>query len=330
MSRKPPDIDKLATGIEAGERASLARAITLAESTRPDHRAAANALLARLLPRTGSAIRVGISGPPGAGKSTMIEKLGVDLCAKGHRVAVLAIDPSSTVRGGSILGDKTRMGELANHPDAFVRPTPSSGALGGVHDRTREALLLCEAAGFDIVIVETVGVGQSETAVSRLVDTLVVLLIAGAGDELQGIKKGVLEVADIVAINKADGDNKMRARRARKDFRAALHLVRPRSQHWSPPVLLASAMESTGLDELWAKVLEHRSLLQSIDVFDDKRESQRVDAMWHAVERGLMARLRRDPDAQAVARDVLDEVKSRNLTPGVAAQRIMDAFAPDD
>jgi len=318
------DISALAEGIRSGKRADLARAITLVESRRADHRALGARLLETLAPDTGKAIRVGISGPPGAGKSTLLERLGNDLCDAGHRVAVLAVDPTSSLRGGSILGDKTRMATLSSRPEAYIRPSPSGGELGGVHERTREAIALCEAAGHDVVIVETVGVGQSEAAVAGLVDTLVLLQIPGAGDELQGIKKGVLEMADIIAINKADGDNIERAKRARRDFGAALHLVRPRSPHWSPPVLLISGAHGGGVGKLWDKVVAHRAKLEATGELPTRRAEQRREALWHAVEHGLMARLRADPVFAALAAEVEGDVVAAATPVAAAAQRLVD------
>src|SRR5882757_7382759 len=245
MPASPPDVPALARRLRAGDRASLARAITLVESKRADHQQAAHRLVQELLAETGKAVRVGITGSPGVGKSTTIDALGTYLTEQGHRVAVLAVDPSSTRTGGSILGDKTRMARLAVDPNAFVRPSPSSGTLGGVAAKTRETMLVCEAAGFDVVLVETVGVGQSETAVADMTDFFLVLMVAGAGDELQGIKKGIVELADMIAINKADGDNIQRANVAAADYRGALHILSPRSPTWSPPVMTYSAMTGT-------------------------------------------------------------------------------------
>src|SRR5450631_152936 len=252
---KPSDI---ARGIKAGDRATLARAITLIESKRADHRKSAHHLVQELLPLTGKAVRLGITGAPGSGKSTTIDVLGTTLTGAGHKVAVLAVDPSSSRTGGSILGDKTRMAQLASDPNAFVRPSPSSGTLGGVAAKTRETMLLCEAAGYDVLIVETVGVGQSETTVADMTDFFLVLMVAGAGDELQGIKKGIVEIADMIAVNKADGDNIARAKLAAADYRGALHILAPRSPTWSPPVATYSALTEKGIDGLWAQVLAHK------------------------------------------------------------------------
>src|SRR5450830_1294740 len=253
----------LAAAIREGDRATLARAITLIESKRADHRKAAHLLVQELLPLTGKAVRLGITGAPGVGKSATIDALGTSLTGLGHKVAVLAVDPSSTRTGGSILGDKTRMARLASDPQAFIRPSPSSGTLGGVAAKTRETMLLCEAAGYDVVLVETVGIGQSETAVADMTDFFLALMLPGAGDELQGIKKGLVELADMIAINKADGDNINRANTAAASYRAALKILTPRSLHWFPPVLTYSGLTGAGLPELWQKILDHRTAMNA-------------------------------------------------------------------
>ena len=258
MSARRLDPASLAAGIRAGDRAVLARAITLIESTRTDHRQTAHQLVQELLPATGKAIRLGITGAPGAGKSTTIDALGSYLTGQGHKVAVLAVDPSSSRTGGSILGDKTRMARLAVDPHAYIRPSPSSGTLGGVAAKTRETMLLSEAAGYDVIIVETVGVGQSETAVADMTDFFLVLMVAGTGDELQGIKKGIIELADMIAVNKADGDNIARANVAAADFRSALHILAPRSPTWTVPVITYSALTGGGIDTLWRHVADYR------------------------------------------------------------------------
>src|SRR5438477_6453953 len=256
-----PDLTDLGRGIRARERAVIARAITLIESRRSDHQKAARRLVQELLPLTGKAIRVGITGAPGVGKSTTIDALGTFLTSKGHKVAVLAVDPSSTRSGGSILADKTRMPGLSSDADAFVRPSPSSGTLGGVAAKTRESMLICEAAGYDVVLVETIGTGQSETMVADMTDFFLVLMLPGAGDELQGLKKGVIEIADMLAINKADGDNINRAKAAAAEYRGALQILNPRSPNWSTPVVTYSALTGAGIAELWAHVLDHREKL---------------------------------------------------------------------
>src|SRR5947209_10038431 len=258
MAAAIPEIPALAHKLRQSDRATLARAITLVESKRADHRQAAHRLVQELLGDTGKAVRVGITGSPGVGKSTMIDSFGTYLTEKGHKVAVLAVDPSSTRTGGSILGDKTRMARLAVDPNAFIRPSPAAGTLGGVAAKTRETMLICEAAGFDVILVETVGIGQSETAVADMTDFFLVLMLPGAGDELQGIKKGVVELADMIAVNKADGDNIKRAKAAAGEYRAALHILTPRSPTWAPPVLTYSALTGTGVEQLWTTILEHR------------------------------------------------------------------------
>ena len=288
--RLEPDIDALLRG----DRATLARAITLVESRRPDHRAAARRLLDAVMPHTGRAVRVGITGVPGVGKSTTIDALGARLTGEGHRVAVLAVDPSSTRTGGSILGDKTRMARLAADSNAFIRPSPASGTLGGVAAKTRETMLLCEAAGFDVILVETVGVGQSETAVADLTDCFLVLALPGAGDELQGIKKGVLELADLIAVNKADGDNAARASAAAAEYRSALHIITPPSALWTPPVVTISGLTGQGLDVLWQKVLDHRARLTAAGELAAKRRAQDAKWMWALVHERMHQRLTHD------------------------------------
>jgi LAO/AO transport system kinase len=292
------DIARLARGIRSGERALIARAITLVESRRADHRRAARELVQQLLPATGQAVRLGITGAPGVGKSTTIDALGTFLTGQGRKVAVLAVDPSSARTGGSILADKTRMAQLSADPNAFVRPSPSSGTLGGVAAKTRESMLICEAAGFDVVMVETMGTGQSETAVADMTDFFLVLMLPGAGDELQGLKKGVVEFADMIAINKADGDNRARARAAAAEYRAALHILGARP-HWSPPVVTYSALTREGIPELWAKVLEHRTRMGAAGELAVRRSEQQVKWMWTMLEERIATRLRSDPALRA-------------------------------
>ncbi len=324
--RHRPSPDALVAGIRAGDRTLLARAITLAESTVPAHQADAAAVLTALMPGTGGAWRVGITGVPGAGKSTFIDELGTRLTAAGRRVAVLAVDPTSTRTGGSILGDKTRMTRLAADPNAFVRPSPTSGTLGGVAAHTRETLLLCEAAGFDVVLVETVGVGQSEVVVADMTDCFVVLAIAGAGDELQGIKRGLMELADLIAVNKADGDNRARAERAAHDYRSAVRTLHPRDAEWLPPVLTCSALTGEGVDAIWAAVADHRARTTTSGTLARHRERQALRWMWDLVDDRLMSALRADPDVRARLSGLEAAVRSGALPPTAAARQLVDAF----
>jgi LAO/AO transport system kinase len=320
-------IEDYVEGIASRDRAVLGRAITLVESHRPDHRQQAQALLSRLLPRSGASIRLGITGVPGVGKSTFIESLGSFLIDRGHRVAVLAVDPSSSVSGGSILGDKTRMPELSRREEAFIRPSPSRGSLGGVGRKTRETIIVCEAAGFDVVIVETVGVGQSETLVAEMVDFFLVLLLAGAGDELQGIKRGILELADALAITKADGDNLERARRARAEFDRALHLLRPSSgDGWAPRVLACSALARQGLDQIWETVLAHRSWLVDSGRLEERRRTQQLRWMWTLVDDELQDAVRRHPAVAELRSGLEQEVLEGRLSPTAAAEKVLEAF----
>ena len=320
-----PDITALERGILAGDRAALARAITLVESRRADHQTAARALLEQLMPRTGKAQRVGITGVPGAGKSTTIEALGCNLTAAGHRVAVLAVDPSSSRTGGSILGDKTRMERLSVDPNAFIRPSPSGGTLGGVTRKTREAMLLCEAAGFDVVIVETVGVGQSETAVADMVDIFLALLIPGGGDELQGIKKGLIEIADLIVINKADSDPE-RAERSAREYRTALHILTPASPDWTPPVITASGLKNDGLDRLWRQVERHREVMGANGERAARRAAQNARWMWAMVQGRLDEAFRGHPAVAALSSDLERQVRTGRLPASAAADRLLKAF----
>lgn len=315
-------IADLAAGIRAGNRAKLARAITLVESKKPAHRAMAEVLLQELLPDTGGARRIGITGVPGVGKSTTIDTLGSNLTAQGHKVAVLAVDPSSSRTGGSILGDKTRMARLAVDPKAFIRPSPSSGTLGGVAAKTRETMLLCEAAGFDVVLVETVGIGQSETTVAEMVDFFLVLMLPGAGDELQGIKKGVLEIADMIAVNKAEGDGLTRARLAAAEYRAALHILAPRSAVWSPPVVTISGLANEGLDEMWAQVEMHREKTIASGVFAATRSRQQVAWMWSMLEDRMMQALKNNTDVSAQLPELEKSVRDGELSASRAVGQI--------
>lgn len=325
MNSADTGVAALAAAIRAGNRADLARAITLLESTRADHRDRAQRLLMELMPDSGRALHVGITGVPGVGKSTTIEALGMYLIGLGHRVAVLAVDPSSTRTGGSILGDKTRMARLAVHPNAYIRPSPTSGTLGGVARATREAIVVLEAAGFDVILVETVGVGQSEVAVANMVDTFVFLTLARTGDQLQGIKKGVLELADIVVVNKADGDHAVDARAAARELTAALRLIYPRETLWRPPVLTMSALEGTGLTELWETVLRHRDVLTAAGEFDARRRAQLVDWTWSMVRDAVLDRVLSHPLVRQLRTDVERQVRDGEITPALAAQRILDA-----
>jgi LAO/AO transport system kinase len=323
MAAEP--VDALAEAVRGGDRTELSRAITLVESTRPDRREQAQQLLLRLLPESGDTLRVGITGVPGVGKSTAIEALGMMLLEQGRRVAVLAVDPSSTRTGGSILGDKTRMANLAVRPDAYVRPSPTSGTLGGVARATRETIVLLEAAGFDVVLVETVGVGQSEVAVANMVDTFVFLTLARTGDQLQGIKKGVLELADVAVVNKADGQHAVEAKGAARELTAAIRLIYPRDILWRPPVLTMSALEGTGLQELWDTVLRHRDVMTEAGEFDTKRRQQQVDWTWSMVRDAVLDRVLTNPAVKEIRAEVERQVRDGELTAALAAQRILDA-----
>lgn len=320
--------DALADKLITGDRAALARGITLVESTRPEHQAQARDLLTHVISRTGKAWRVGLTGVPGVGKSTLIERLGGHLTAQGRKVAVLAVDPSSSRTKGSILGDKTRMGSLAVDRNAFIRPSPSAGSLGGVARKTRESMLLCEAAGYDVVIVETVGVGQSETVVSEMVDVFVALMLPGAGDELQGIKKGLLELAEILFVNKADGENETRARRAQRDLEAALHLFAPVSPHWSPAVLRGSGLTGDGVGALWDTIIQHRKALEGAGALNAKRSGQQVRWLWSMVEERVLAQFHADPDIKTLAPELERAVADGRLPASEAAERLWRANQP--
>jgi LAO/AO transport system kinase len=323
---KPKTADDYVEGVLRGDRTVLGRAITLVESTKESHRELAQEVLLRLLPHAGDAHRVGITGVPGAGKSTFIDALGTSLTAGGHRVAVLAVDPTSSRTGGSILGDRTRMHRLSVDSAAFIRPSPTAGTLGGVTRSTREAMVVVEAAGYDVVLVETVGVGQSETLVANMVDFFLVLMIAGAGDELQGIKKGVLELADMIAVNKADGDNVRRAQVAAREYQHALRLMQPATPTWTPPVLTCSALENLGLDTIWAQVELHRRKLEATGELAEKRTRQQVDWMWSTVDERLRHSLRTHPEVRTLAPALEADVRAGRITPSLAAARILDAF----
>ncbi|MEZ5170851.1 MAG: methylmalonyl Co-A mutase-associated GTPase MeaB [Acidimicrobiia bacterium] len=319
------DTTGLAAAVRGGDRTALARAITLVESTRTDHRSDAEALLAELFDATGQSIRVGVSGAPGTGKSTLIEALGLHAVERDHRVAVLAVDPSSTRTGGSILGDKTRMSELGRSDRAFIRPSPTGGTLGGVARRTREAMLCCEAAGYDVVLVETVGVGQSEVTVSDMVDMFTVVLAPGAGDELQGIKRGIVELADLLVVNKADGDLEAAAHRAAADYAAALAFVRVRSDAWTPRVLECSALERKGIDELWDAIGTFRDALTRSGGFDARRADQARAWMWSELTDTMLERLRSDPEVARRLEQAEAAVADGGLLPPVAAREVLDS-----
>jgi len=321
---KPIDIAEYVDGIRAGNRAMLARAITLVESTNPDHQKKAGALLQELVGDTGGAHRIGITGVPGVGKSTTIDQFGINLVEAGYKVAVLAVDPTSTRSGGSILGDKTRMNRLAVHPNAYVRPSPTSGTLGGVAKKTRETMALVEAAGFDIVIVETVGVGQSEVTVADMVDIFLVLLLPGGGDELQGIKKGIIEIADLIAINKADGDNRKRAERSAAEYRAALTLLTPTSTNWQPPVIAISGLANEGLDELWNQIQSHRDRLTATGEFLSRRQSQAVRWMHDMLSDELRRLIYGNPKVADALKQAEHEVRQGETAPSAAVTQVMD------
>ncbi|MBB4686217.1 methylmalonyl Co-A mutase-associated GTPase MeaB [Amycolatopsis jiangsuensis] len=321
------DVGEYAKGVLAGDRGTLSKAITLVESHREEHRRQAQELLVELLPHAGGAKRVGITGVPGVGKSTFIDQLGTDLTTAGHRVAVLAVDPSSTRTGGSILGDKTRMARLAVDPEAFIRPSPTSGTLGGVARATRETIVLMEAAGFDVVLVETVGVGQSEVTVANMVDCFLFLTLARTGDQLQGIKKGVLELADVIAVNKADGPHERDAKRAARELQGALRMIYGKDAAWTPPVLTCSALEGIGLDEVWATIGSHRETLEASGELAQRRRQQQVDWTWAMVREQLLDRLTAHPQVRAQVTEVERAVREGELTATLAAQRILDAFA---
>jgi LAO/AO transport system kinase len=324
--KQPRDLETLERGIRAGERSVLARAITLIESKRADHQKTARALVQNLLPLTGRAVRAGITGAPGVGKSTTIDALGSHLVGLGHRVAVLAVDPSSARTGGSILADKTRMARLAADENAFIRPSPAAGTLGGVAAKTRETMLACEAAGFDVILVETVGIGQSETAVADMTDFFLALMLPGAGDELQGLKKGLVELADMIAINKADGDNLGRARAAAAEYRAALHILTPRSPNWTPPVVTYSALTRQGIADLWAQVLAHRDKLAATGELAARRREQQVKWMWTMLDEVWRARIASESKLRAKLPQIEAAVAAGELTPARAVDELVAAL----
>lgn len=313
-------------GVLAKNRRIVAKTITLIESSLAAHQEMAKVIVDGLLPHAGQAVRVGITGVPGVGKSTYIESFGLELVKQGHRVAVLAVDPSSSKSGGSIMGDKTRMERLSQEKQAFIRPSPSGGTLGGVARRTRETIVVCEAAGFDVIMVETVGVGQSETTVASMVDFFLVLMLAGAGDELQGIKKGVIELADAIAINKADGHNIENAQKAKTEYENALNLLTPSSKFWSPPVLTCSAVTLDGIEDIWQTILEHRKKLERAGELSKKRRQQALDWLWALVEEGLRERFYRNPAVEKSLPDIIQAVAEGETAPTVAAHRLLDLF----
>ena len=318
-----PDLEFYTEGIFSGSRRVIAKTITLVESTLPSDRRLASRIIEQVIPYSGKSVRFGITGVPGVGKSTFIENLGLYLAGQGQKVAVLAVDPTSRRSGGSILGDKTRMEQLAAHENTFIRPSPAGDTLGGVAAKTREIMLICEAAGYDVVMVETVGVGQSETRVSTMVDFFLALLIAGAGDELQGIKRGILEVADAVAINKADGDNRERAERARKEYETALHLVMPSSRSWTPPVLTCSSVTDGGTANVWHTVEEHRRIMEDTEEFGQRRRQQALDWMWTMVEDGLKQRLYENEKVKRKIPKISEKVEKEVISPSAAAEEIL-------
>jgi LAO/AO transport system kinase len=319
-------IQDIAAGVRAGNVRALAKAITLIESRNLDHSLAATTLLDELLPATGNSVRIGISGVPGAGKSTLIEAFGMYLLGQGHKVAVLAVDPSSQLSGGSILGDKTRMEELARETHAFIRPSPAGGTLGGVARKTRETMLVCEAAGYDVIIVETVGVGQSEITVASMVDFFLLLQLPNAGDELQGIKRGVMEIADAIVINKAEGDNRPRAELARQQYANALHMLKPKSLNWQVPAMLCSALHNQGIIEIWSMVQDFHVRMQQSGELQRKRMLQASDWMWTLLMDDLKEMFLRDRNVEVLLEQVQAAVASGATSPSAAARRLLEAF----
>jgi LAO/AO transport system kinase len=323
LGRGRPSIDELAAGVLASDRSMLGRAITLIESRNPQHQRLAAELSLKLLPHSGNAFRIGITGVPGVGKSTFIEAFGCNLIAAGSKVAVLAVDPSSPLTGGSILGDKTRMAKLSVEENAFIRPSPSGGTLGGVTRTTRQTIVVCEAAGFDVILVETVGAGQSEVAVADMTDFFLVLMLPGAGDELQGIKKGVLEIADMIVVNKADADNEIRAKQAVIHYRNALHIMQQRSPNWLPPVQMCSALKSIGLEDIWQKLEEYRSKLDASGELQEKRRQQRWKAMWSMLQDRMMSDLRNHSAVVAALPDIRKDLHDGHLTVTLAVEKLL-------
>jgi len=314
-------------GVLKGNRRVVAKTITLVESSLPAHQNLAKTIIDNLSPYSGKAVRIGITGVPGVGKSAFIESFGMMLLKDEHRIAVLAVDPSSKISGGSVMGDKTRMERLSVEESAFIRPSPSGGTLGGVARKTRETMIVCEAAGFDVMIVETVGVGQSETTVASMVDFFLLLMLSGAGDELQGIKKGVVELADAIAITKADGDNIEKAKRATKEYETALHLINSSSFNWMPPVVTCSALTLEGINEIWDVVLNHRENKKGTGEFDEKRKKQAVDWMWSLVEQGLKDQFYKIPDVKKMLPKLTKEVERGKTAPAAAAYELLSSFS---
>ena len=319
-------IAEVGSAVGEGDRRAVARTITWLESTRSDHAARGQAILETLVSKTGGAVRVGVTGPPGVGKSTFIEAMGLSLIEQGYRVAVLAVDPSSPVTGGSILGDKTRMERLAQHPKAFIRPSPSGGSLGGVAQRTREAMLVCEAAGYDVILIETVGIGQSEITVASMVDFFLVLLLPAGGDELQGIKRGVMELADALVVNKADGDTRPAAERTLAEYGSALELIRPTSEAWKPRALMASAQTGEGIEAIREAIFAHREALVEAGVFDVRRREQARAWMWSLLEEQIQRSFREDQDVKDVIPGLEADVAALRTTPGAAVRELMAVF----
>ena len=314
-------------GVFEGNRRVIAKTITLVESSLPAHQETAKTIIDTLLPYSGKAVRIGITGVPGVGKSAFIESFGMMLLKDEHRIAVLAVDPSSKKSGGSVMGDKTRMERLSVEESAFIRPSPSGGTLGGVARKTRETMIVCEAAGFDVMIVETVGVGQSETTVASMVDFFLVLMLSGAGDELQGIKKGVMELADAIAITKADGDNIEKAKRARKVYETALHLINPSSANWSPPVVTCSALKLEGIENIWKIILNHKEKFKSTGEFEENRKNQSIEWMWSLVEEGLKDQFYKNPDVKKMLPKIKKKVERGKTAPTAAAYELLSSFS---
>jgi LAO/AO transport system kinase len=326
LARAHPSVDDLVGGVLSGDRAMLGRAITMIESRNRKHQRIAAEISLKLFPHSGNAYRIGITGVPGVGKSTFIEAFGCDLIRMGKRVAVLAVDPTSPLTGGSILGDKTRMANLGVQDNAFIRPSPSGGTLGGVTRTTRQSIVVCEAAGFDVILVETVGAGQSEVTVSDMTDFFLVLMLPGAGDELQGIKKGVLEIADMIVVNKADADNEIRAKQAVAHYRNALHIMQQRSPNWTPPVTMCSALKNIGLDGIWKKLEEYREKLVASGEFQEKRQQQRWKAMWSMLQDRLMTDLRTHPMVVAELSRIREDLHEGRLTVTLAMEHILQLY----